>query len=110
MLDTIDSSSAVDTPYGYPRWQAAVRTEYRAGERLSVATLLRYVDDIDFQDIDGYLQANVNARFQVADAWLLSFGARNLLDDRTLEYPSELFDVLPTEIERSYYLNLRFAF
>lgn len=37
-------------------------------------------------------------------------GVRNLLDSGTLEYTSELFEGLPTEIDRAAYLNVRYDF
>ncbi|MEM6807705.1 MAG: TonB-dependent receptor [Pseudomonadota bacterium] len=102
------SGSAV--PFQYPEWQAQLRAEYRYGPKLSLAAAFRYVDEIEVQDIDDYWQGNVNLRWQPTENWVLYLGVRNLFDDATLEYTSELFESLPTEIERSAYLNLRYDF
>ena len=97
-------------PFQYPEWQAQLRAEYRYGPKLSLAAAFRYVDEIEVQDIDDYWQGNVNLRWQPTENWVLYLGVRNLFDDATLEYTSELFESLPTEIERSAYLNLRYDF
>lgn len=102
----IDGSGAA----GYPEWQGMVRMEWSPVDGLSVAALLRYVDDIDVSAVRSYTQGNVNVRWQFHADWVLSAGVRNLLDDATLEYRSELFDVLSTEIERAAYLNLHYDF
>ena len=93
-----------------PKWQASVRSEWRPLQNLSVAAWLRYVDEIPLQSIDEYWQANLNVRWQYREAWVVSLGVRNLLDDATEEYQSEIGDVAPTEIERSAFLNVRYSF
>ena len=39
-----------------------------------------------------------------------ALGVRNLLDDGTIEYNSELGDIVPTRIERTAFANLRYSF
>ena len=93
-----------------PKWQAIIRSEWTPTDTLSIAALVRYVDEIPYWAIDDYWQANLHVRWQYGDAWVLSAGVRNLLDDATEEYRSEFGDVVTTEIERSAFLNLRYAF
>ena len=72
---------------------------------------MRYVDEIEaINDVEEYWQANVNLRWQFNEDWVVYAGVRNLLEDGTLEYTSELFEGLPTEIERAAYLNVRYDF
>ena len=54
--------------------------------------------------------ANVHLRWSIEDSWVMSVGVRNLLEDANLEYVSELGDVVPTAIERTAFLNLRYSF
>ena len=65
-LDRGVSGNAV--PFQYPEWQAQLRAEYRYGPKLSLAAALRYVDEIEVQDVDDYWQGNVNLRHCVGDS------------------------------------------
>ncbi|MEO1037315.1 MAG: TonB-dependent receptor [Pseudomonadota bacterium] len=107
-LDT--SFPAVPIAATGPKWQANFRSEWTPLDSLSVAAWLRYVDEIPYQDIDDYWQANVHVRWQYQEGWVVALGVRNLLDDATDEYQSEFGDVVPTQIERSAYLNVRYSF
>jgi iron complex outermembrane receptor protein len=94
----------------YPEWQFSLRSEWSPSEDIDVAALIRYVDEVDFRSIDEYWQANLHVRWSPDDAWVASLGVRNLLDDRTVEYHSELGDIVPTRIERTAFVNLRYSF
>ncbi len=102
--------STFDAGSTYPEWQFSLRSEWSPTDSIGVAAFVRYVDEIEFPAIDEYWQANVNLRWSIRDHWVVSMGVRNLLDDATEEYRSELGDVFPTEIERSAFLNLRFSY
>lgn len=94
----------------YPEWQFSLRTEWSPTEHVDVAALVRYVDEVEFRSLDDYWQANLHLRWQIKDSWVLSVGVRNLLDDVTTEYYSELGDVVPTAIKRTAFANLRYSF
>ncbi|MEO1594384.1 MAG: TonB-dependent receptor [Pseudomonadota bacterium] len=95
---------------GYPELQASVRTDWLPTANLSVGLLVRYVDDIEAVQVSSVTQANLNIRWQVNSDWAMSAGVRNLLEGGTLEYRSELSDVVATEIERSAYVNVHYGF
>jgi iron complex outermembrane receptor protein len=94
----------------YPEWQYSLRAEWSPSEHVDVAALFRYVDEVEFRSIDEYWQANMHVRWSPNDHWVTSLGVRNLLEDGTLEYFSELGDVVPTRIERTAFANLRYSF
>lgn len=94
----------------YPEWQFSLRSEWSPSEHVDVAALIRYVDEIEFRSIDDYWQANLHVRWSPDESWVMSLGVRNLLDDGTVEYNSELGDIVLTEIERTAFLNLRYSF
>ena len=94
----------------YPEWLFSLRSEWSPTENIDVAALIRYVDEIEFRSIDDYWQANLSVRWSPNDNWVMSLGVRNLLDDGTVEYNSELGDVVLTEIERTAFANLRYSF
>ncbi len=108
-----DATEAPDTlgvAGTYPEWQFSLRSEWSPTENIDVAALVRYVDEVDFRNIDEYWQANLHVRWSPNDHWVTSLGVRNLLDEGTLEYNSELGDIVPTRIERTAFVNLRYSF
>jgi outer membrane receptor protein involved in Fe transport len=94
----------------YPTTQGNVRLEWSPSDRDELSFWARYVDDIEGQGIDGYWQANLNWRTFLSDRVVLSAGVRNLMDDDTMEFQSDILDVIPTAIETSAFANLRFSF
>ena len=108
--DAVEDPLTLPVAGTYPEWQYSLRSEWSPTEHIDVGALVRYVDEIDFRSIDDYWQANLHVRWQSDDNWVLSMGVRNLLDDATVEYPSELGDIPKTAIERTAFLNLRYSF
>ena len=94
----------------YPEWQFSLRSEWSPTDSLDIAAFIRYVDEIEFRSIDDYWQANLHVRWNPSENWVVSLGVRNLLDDATVEYNSELGDIALTEIERTAFLNMRYSF
>ena len=108
-----DSDARADTlgvDGTYPEWQFSLRSEWSPTDHIDVAAIVRYVDNVDFRSLDEYWQANVHLRWSIEDSWVMSVGVRNLLEDANLEYVSELGDIVPTAIERTAFLNLRYSF
>ncbi len=94
----------------YPEWQFSLRSEWSPTESIDVAALIRYVDEVEFRSIDDYWQANLHVRWRSEENWVMSMGVRNLFDDATAEYNSELGDIPRTAIKRTFFLNLRYSF
>ncbi|MBT8067693.1 MAG: TonB-dependent receptor, partial [Gammaproteobacteria bacterium] len=108
--DATEDPSTLPVSGTYPEWQFSLRSEWSPSEDIDVAALIRYVDEVNFRNIDEYWQANLHVRWSPSDSWVASLGVRNLLDDRTIEYKSELGDIVPTRIERTAFVNLRYSF
>ena len=108
--DADEAPGTLEVAGTYPEWQFSLRSEWSPTEHIDVAALVRYVDDVDFRNLDEYWQANLHLRWRIEESWVLSLGVRNLLDDANLEYVSELGDVVPTAIERTAFMNLRYSF
>ncbi|MDJ0918659.1 MAG: TonB-dependent receptor [Woeseiaceae bacterium] len=94
----------------YPEWQFSLRSEWSPTDNVDVAALVRYVDELNFHNLQEYWQANAHLRWRIEDSWVLSMGVRNLMDDVTAEYKSEMGDVVPVAIERTAFINLRYSF
>ncbi len=108
--DATEYEPTLTTAGTYPEWQFSLRPEWSPSENIDIAALVRYVDEVAFRSIDDYWQANVHVRWSPDENWVTSFGVRNLLDDATVEYNSELSDIVRTEIERTAFVNLRYSF
>ena len=108
--DATEAPGTLEVAGTYPEWQFSLRSEWSPTENIDVAALVRYVDEVDFRNIDEYWQANLHVRWSPNDHWVTSLGVRNLLDDGTIEYNSELGDIVPTRIERTAFVNLRYSF
>ncbi len=94
----------------YPLWQASLRSEWSPLDTLDLAIWMRYVGDVEFNNTPAYTQGNVHLRWRYADNWTMSLGVRNLLRPETFEAISEFSDVVPTQIQRTAFVNLRHAF
>ena len=108
--DATEAPGTLPVDGTYPEWQFSLRTEWSPSENVDVAALVRYVDELGFRNIEEYWQANLHVRWSPSEHWVTSLGVRNLLDDSTKEYQSELGDIVPTKIERTAFLNLRYSF
>jgi iron complex outermembrane receptor protein len=92
-----------------PRNQLNLRSEWSLRPDVRLALWLRHVGSIESMSIDDYWQANLQVNWRPKDHWQLSFGAKNLLGTR-LEFISEFNDVVPTQIERRYYIAAQWRF
>ena len=108
--DATEAPGTLPVAGTYPEWQFSLRSEWSPTDNIDIAALVRYVDEFEFRNIDEYWQANLHLRWSPNDHWVTSLGVRNLLDDGTLENVSELGDIVPTRIERTAFVNLRYSF
>lgn len=108
--DATEAPGTLTVAGTYPEWQFSLRPEWSPTDHIDIAALIRYVDEVEFRDIEDYWQANLHVRWSPNDHWVTSLGVRNLLDDGTFEYNSELGDIVPTRIERTAFVNLRYSF
>ncbi len=108
--DATEDASTLSFDGTYPEWQFSLRSEWSPTEHIDVGALIRYVDEVEFRSIDDYWQANLHVRWSSEKNWVMSMGVRNLLNDATVEYESEIGDIPLTAIERTAFLNLRYSF
>lgn len=93
-----------------PTHQAEFRSEYSPVASIDVDLALRYIDDVAYYDIDSYWTADVRLAWRPVEALELEVKGKNLLDDSRLQFISEINDVTPTEIERSFVATVRWSF
>ena len=108
--DATEAPGTLSVDGTYPELQFSLRSEWSPSDDIDVAALIRYVDEVSFRNIEEHWQANLHVRWSPNEHWVTSLGVRNLLDDRTQEYQSELGDIAPTTIGRTAFVNLRYSF
>ncbi len=113
-MDVSDSGIGVVSGAGIEASNPEHQLYFRAGfvlpAKLNLNLGLRFVDDIDYYQIDSYWEADANLLWQPTEQLQLSLRGANLLDDAHREANSELNDIVPTAIERSVHATLRWSF
>jgi len=93
-----------------PKHQFSVQSQLAVGGAADFDIWLRYVDDLDYFNIDSYWTMDARLAWRVRDDLELSIAGKNLLESGHVEFASETEDIPITEIERSYLAELRWSF
>jgi iron complex outermembrane recepter protein len=113
------SFQRIDNPPGFgaaqfiaatPEHQAYVRSSINLPRGIAVDVGARYADRTGLQNIDSYVAVDTRLAWAPVESFELALSGKNLLDPEHLEYTSEIGDLVPTPIERSAALELRFRF
>jgi iron complex outermembrane receptor protein len=78
--------------------------------RTDLTLWVRFIDELEYFDIDSYWAADLRLAWRPTDSLELAMIGKNLLDDGHQEFNSELNDIVPTEIERSFVATLQWSF
>ena len=103
-------TESLQFPEDSPEHQVSLRSSTDINENLELDILARWVDELEFQSIDGY--AALDFRFAWTPMPGLSVAAvgRNLFADDHVEFISELADLAPVKIEPEGFIELRWNF
>ncbi|MDH3352658.1 MAG: TonB-dependent receptor, partial [Gammaproteobacteria bacterium] len=71
---------------------------------------LRWVDELESQQVDAYSALDVRVAWSPSATLSLAAVARNLFAGDHLEFMSELVDLAPVRIEPEGYIELRWSF
>ena len=71
---------------------------------------MRYVDDLQIQNVDSYVTLDARVNWAISDAWQVSFVGRNLLDSSHLEFREEFGQNQAVEIPREFIAELQWQF
>lgn len=105
-LDTTAKSAEGETPKN----QFSIRSSMDLPWDLELDGWLRYVDELPAQDMSGYVTMDIRLGWQPFKSLEVSFTGRNLLDNQHPEFLPEIYGMVPTEIERSFYGKLTWHF
>ena len=103
-------TESLQFPEDSPEHQLTLRSSTDINENLELDVLGRWVDELEFQQIDAY--AAVDFRFAWTPMPGMSVAAvgRNLFADDHVEFISELADLAPVQIEPEGFIELRWNF
>lgn len=93
-----------------PQNQFHVRSYWDLPHRIRFDTAAYYVDNLSNQNVPSYIRLDVRLGWRPTDSLELELVFQNLLDDRHPEFGSTSLLVTPTQIERSVYGRLTWAF
>ncbi len=93
-----------------PRNQFTLKSSMALLENIELDTILRYVDNIAFYDIDSYVEADIRIGWTPAKNLELSLVGKNLLDESHPEYINSTFIAPLVEVERSIYGKVTWKF
>ena len=94
------------------RHKFGVRADWRINDAFDISIWPRYTSAMDQNnlDIDPFWDLDVRATWKLAAGLQLRLVGKQLLDSRQKEHESELRDIIPTEIERTVFAELRWNF
>jgi iron complex outermembrane receptor protein len=93
-----------------PSHQLSLLSSLDLPQAMKLDLWLRYVDDLPELDVDSYIALDGRLAWQPKAEIELSLVGQNLLDNRHVEFRSNFYPTPLTQIERSVYFKLTFAF
>ena len=93
-----------------PQQQVSLRSSWNIGSTLQFDAWYRYVDELPSLDVDAYSALDLRLGWQATPDLELSLVAQNLLDNSHSEFRPQFIAPVLTEVERSLYLAVNWAF
>ncbi len=93
-----------------PRNQISLRSMMDLSPTITLDTWLRYVDNLPTYGIDSYVAFDARIGWQLNPQVELSLVGRNLLDNAQPEFGALYINIIPSEIPRSVYAQVRMTF
>ncbi len=93
-----------------PDHQLSIRSSMDIGESLELDLWLRWIDELESQQIDAYAALDLRFAWSPGPALSVAAVGRNLFAGEHLEFMSELVDLAPVQIEPEAYIELRWNF
>lgn len=92
--------------------KAAIWSAHNFGNNLQFDAALRYVGDIEVSgvSVDSYVEADLRLGWEARPGLELSIIGQNLLNSHHAEFLPDFIDTQPTEVERSIYGRVNWAF
>ena len=105
-FDVLSETADGDTP----THQLWLQHYFQVSDTLDLTLTGRYVDALPSLHIDDYVTMDARIAWHPRSEFEIALVGRNLLDASHQEYGSMLVNTLPSEVERSVYLDVRWKF
>lgn len=93
-----------------PHHQGSIRSLMNLTSNINFDVWLRYVDELPELDIDHYFTVDARLAWKPVNEIELSIVGQNLVDRQHAEFTSDLREIVPTQIERSFYGQVKWMF
>jgi len=93
-----------------PEHQLSLRSSMNIYSSTEFDLWLRYVDELQIQQVDSYVTLDARLNWGISDAWQVSLAGRNLLGSSHLEFREEFGLNQAVEIEREFIAEIRLQF
>lgn len=93
-----------------PQHRLTLRQTWDLPSNWEVTSTLRYVDDVDNQDIDEYTELDLHLSKQFGEQLTISLVGQNLLDSGHEEFVDRVVGTPRVEVSRSGYIKFKFKF
>lgn len=105
-MDTTAEDPEEDTP----KYRVSIRSSMDLPLNLELDGWLRYVDDLAAQDVPAYTALDFRLGWRPFKNLDVSLVGSNLLDNRHPEFAPEIYGMVPSEVERSFYGKVTYHF
>jgi iron complex outermembrane receptor protein len=105
-----DTTTATQLERNTPHHQASLRSLWSLPQQVEFDTAWYYVDNVPNQHAAHYTRFDARLGWRPWPALELSLGGRNLLDKQHLEFGNGENGIVPTEVPRAFYLQLKYRF
>ncbi|RMG44840.1 MAG: TonB-dependent receptor [Candidatus Dadabacteria bacterium] len=93
-----------------PEHKATLRSLINLPHDFELDSMFRYVDSIPGYGIESYIDLDARLGWNYSDELEISLVGQNLLHDQHAEYIADFINVLPAEVERSFYVRVDYTF
>jgi iron complex outermembrane receptor protein len=100
----------LEFPEDSPEHQVSLRSSVDINESLELDLLARWVDELEFQQIDAYAAVDFRLAWTPIPGLSVAAVGRNLFAGDHVEFISELSDLAPIQIEPEGFIELRWNF
>ncbi len=87
-----------------------VLANYQYNDKFDMSFWLRYVDELEYLNVNDYVNADVRFSWQFNPTLTLTLAGKNILKDNYQEYNDFLYGNPITQVESSYYIQASWTF
>ena len=110
LIDAPENVAVASVGADSPEHQFSLRSSWNLTDSTEFDLWLRYVDDLEGQNIPSYVTMDARYMWSPIDALELGIVGRNLLEDEHAEFVEEFGASMPAEVPREVYLEMVWHF